>query len=171
MGASQIALSQHAGNNNVSKDSVNLVIIAIEKGSRHTLQNVAILNADNDTIILSDKKGKAKVKVPKPAKYFTATHKGYNDLSFRTKIEPFTNAKIGSVVMTAVDTLLFGGFWKENRQSVLIAVNELMNFALATRYTYLLNRRESVGAHLSVYASWVMQGAIIDFKSFIGVKF
>ncbi len=35
-----------------------------------------------------------------------------------------------------------------------------MNIALATRYTYLLNRKEAVGAHLSIYANWIMQGSV-----------
>jgi hypothetical protein len=49
---------------------------------------------------------------------------------------------------------------EREKNSVLIAVNEIMNFALATRYTHLLNRKAAIGVHLSIYASSIMQGAI-----------
>jgi len=51
-----------------------------------------------------------------------------------------------------------------------------MNIALAARYTHLLKRKEAVGAHLSIYANWIMQGSVSkenysSFKLFIGGKF
>ena len=46
------------------------------------------------------------------------------------------------------------------RHSVLFAVNELMNFAIAARNTYLSKRKEAVGVHLSIYGCWVMQGSV-----------
>jgi len=91
---------------------------------------------------------------------FSVIHTGHKDLTIRPKIDPFGNRKIGSAVMTPVDTLLYGNFWKEKKNSVLIAVNEIMNFALATRYTHLLNRKAAIGVHLSIYTSSIMQGAI-----------
>jgi len=144
---------------NISSDSIKLYVVAIEKVSRHSIQGVAILNSNNDTIALSDEKGEAISRVQKKTKYFSATHSGHKDLTFRPKGDPFAKRKIGSVVMTAVDTLQYGDFWKEKRQSLLIAVNELMNIALAARYTHLLKRKEAVDAHLSIYANWIMQGS------------
>jgi len=52
-------------------------------------------------------------------------------------------------------------FGKEKKNSVLIAVNEIMNFALATRYTHLLNRKAAIGVHLSIYTSSIMQGLFL----------
>ncbi len=155
---SHIGFSQDKGNS--GNDSIRLHVTTIEKVTRHPLNVVAILNSKGDTIVLSDKKGEAVGRVHKKTKYFSATHSGHKELTFRPKRDPFSNRKIGSVVMTPVDTLQYGDFWKEKKHSVLIAVNELMNIALATRYTHLLNRKEAVGAHLSIYASWIMQGSI-----------
>lgn len=155
---SQYGFSQEKGYG--GNDSIKLYVIAIEKVSRHPLNNVAILNSVGDTVVLSDKKGEAVGMVLKKTKYFSVTHTGHKDLTIRPKIDPFDNRKIGSAVMTPVDTLLYGNFWKEKKNSVLIAVNEIMNFALATRYTHLLNRKAAIGVHLSIYTSSIMQGAI-----------
>ena len=157
---SHIGLSQDVGDTNIGNDSIKLYVVTIEKVSRHPLQGVVILNLKGDTIGLSDEKGEAVGRVHKMMKHFSATHSGHKKLTFRPKRDPIRNRKIGSVVMRPIDTLQYGGFWKEKRHSVLIAVNEMMNIALGTRYTHMLNRKEAVGAHLSIYASWIMQGSI-----------
>ena len=110
---SQIGFSQNE--ENISSDSIKLYVVTIEKVTRHSLHDVAILNSNNDTIALSDEKGEAIGRVHKKTKYFSATHSGRKDLTFRPKGDPFANRKIGSVVMTAVDTLQYDDFWKEKR--------------------------------------------------------
>ena len=64
----QYGFSQEKGYG--GNDSIKLYVIAIEKVSRHPLNNVAILNSVGDTVVLSDKKGEAVGMVLKKTKYF-----------------------------------------------------------------------------------------------------
>lgn len=139
------------GQNSNNKDSIDLHIVAIEKITRYPLPNVAILTMDNDTLVLTDHKGKAKTRVLKKTKYYKATHTGHIGIQIQPKRDFIFNRKLGSVVMRASDTLQFGSEWKKKRISITASINELINGSIASRYLYQIDRSHAFGCKLSLY--------------------
>ena len=165
-----IPISFKGQNSEKPKDSIDLYIIAIEKQTRYPLPSVAILSMDDDTLVLTDENGKAKVRVLKKTKYYKATHTGHISIQIQPKRDFILNRKLGSVVMRASDTLHYGNEWKNKRHSVLFSINELPNGSVAPRYSHMLKRNNSLGAQLSLYLfnSIILQ---YDTESYRGFKF
>lgn len=119
------------------KDSIDLYFTAVEKTSRYPLNGVAILNSNNDTLVLTDNNGKAITRVLKETKYFMATHPEHFGIKFRPKRDYLFNRKIGSVAMKSIDSLQYGKEWGKKRQSVSLAMNEIINGAIYCHKIYL----------------------------------
>ena len=132
-------------------DSTLLKIKSLEKTSQYPLKDVAILSENGDTLVLTGANGRAEVRVPKETKYFYASHSGHQNLKFRPKRDFILNRKLGSVVMKPVDTLQYGSFWRHRKHTVTLAVNEMVNYALAVKYTQHFKRKEAYGLQLSIY--------------------
>jgi len=132
-------------------DSILLKVKSVEKTSRYPLKNVTILSENGDTLTVTGENGRAEVKVLKETKYFYASHSGHHDLRFRPKRDYIFNRRYGSVVMKAVDTLQYGSFWRHREHTVSLAINEMVNYALAIKYVRHFKRKEAYGLHLSLY--------------------
>lgn len=71
-------------------------------------------------------------------------------LTFR--INTFSqNKKSISVVKKTADSTQNKEFLKDKNRSVSLAINEIINGVIATRYIYQVNRQQSFGVHLSVF--------------------
>lgn len=133
-------------------DSLNTRIRVLEKESRHPLEGVLLIDENNNTLIVTDENGLAKTKTLTKLKYLTAVHKGHIDTKFKLKKDPFNLKKTASVLMEPTDSLQFGNYWKENKNNISIAVNEIINCALGIRYNYQFQKKHAAGIHLSIYA-------------------
>ncbi len=127
---------------------IKVRIQIIEKGTRHTLEGAVVTNLSGDTIGISEKNGVVHSKVPDSTKYLIATLQGHSPERIRlyNKI-----IKVGSVALTPIGKPLYEDFWKEKRNNIEWAANELFNHGIGIEYTYHLKKHHAFGTHLTGY--------------------
>jgi hypothetical protein len=133
-------------------DSIKTRIRVIEKQSRHPLEGVLLIDENNNSLMVTDENGLAKAKTLTNLKYLTAVHKGHINTKFKLRKDPFKFKKTASVIMNPTDSLQFGNHWKDKKNNISIAINELFNCALGIRYKYQFQKKQAAGIHLSIYA-------------------
>lgn len=78
--------------------------------------------------------------------------------------------RINSTEINTVDTAKYDEFLTNKKQTVLLAINEIINGAIATRYIYQINKHEAYGTHLSIYINDFL-GNSIQKENYKGFKF